>query len=316
MSFALGSHMTEASGAEFALHARDFFGNLQFAFRDARDHEAHLVSARLGACRLSRVQTGPQDVFGTKVARTTYDVDSIKLILQVEGRSVFNQQGVSVLVNPRHWIVYDPTRPYHLNNTTRVTQLLLQVPRGHFSHSVIDHLQHPHLFGDDTEGLPRIIAALLRSTIEEAGRLDAAARSRMGDTLVRLATALVLPDAEAEPEGDSMSLKTLRGRVKAYVEANLARGNLDIEEIARRMGCSRRYVFRAFEADDTTPAQYIWDLRLDRARARLVGEGGRIGQISEVAFSCGFSSTAHFSRAFRKRYGCTPREARQCLGGG
>lgn len=313
MSYALGPHMTEASGTDFAVRARDFFGNLQFEFHDERENDAHLLSAMLGGCRLSRVQTSPQGVLGARVAQKSYDVDSIKFILQMEGRSTFNQDGISLIVSPRHWIVYDPTRPYYLNNTTKVAQLLLQVPRINFSTSVLDYLRHPLLFGDEAEGLPRIIGALLRSTIEEAGRLDDAARSRVGETLIRLAAALVVPEEEGEHERDSMSLKTLRGRVKAYVEANLARGNLDIDEIARRMGCSRRYVFRAFEADDTTPAQYIWDLRLDRARARLMGEGGRPGQISEVAFACGFSSTAHFSRAFRKRYGCAPREARPGL---
>jgi AraC-like DNA-binding protein len=32
-------------------------------------------------------------------------------------------------------------------------------------------------------------------------------------------------------------------------------------------------------------------------------------QISDIAYRCGFSTPAHFSRAFRKRYGVSPREA-------
>ena len=44
--------------------------------------------------------------------------------------------------------------------------------------------------------------------------------------------------------------------------------------------------------------------RLDGCRGDLARQSDRT--ISEIAFAWGFSSSAHFSRAFRKRFGVTP----------
>ena len=308
---AFGANVTVASGPAFADAARSFFGNVRFGVFGQEECKTRLESAALGSCRLSRVETGANIVIGSRIVQRSYDVDAIKLILQVSGRSSFEQNDVGVILGPQSWIVYDPTRAYQLNNTTPITQLLLQVPRHNFSAAVLDYLARPHIFGGEMVGLPNIVATLMRSTIEEADKLDEASRSRVGDTLVRLASSLIVPEEDGEAGADSISLRTLRSRVKAYVESNLARGDLDIDEIAKRMGCSRRYVFRAFEAENTTPSQFIWELRLAKARERLKSEAFRAGTISEVAFSCGFSSSAHFSRAFRKRFGASPREDRE-----
>ena len=277
---------------------------------DEANAERRLVSAALGECRLSRVEASPHSVSTNRIAPHSHDVDSIKLILQVEGRTAFAQNGVSLILGPRNWILYDPTRPYQLSNTSRVTQLLLQTPRAQFSSAVLARLTRPHLFDGQWDGLPRIVAGLMRSTINEAANLGAADLTRVGATLTQLATSLLAPPDDDDGGGYSASLDILRTRIKAYVDANLARGSLDVEEIAHRMGCSRRYVFRAFEADDTTPERYIWNRRLERSHERLSAEAERGCSISEIAFACGFSSSAHFSRAFRARYGVTPRDMR------
>lgn len=81
--------------------------------------------------------------------------------------------------------------------------------------------------------------------------------------------------------------------------------------IARRMGCSVRYVYRAFEVECLTPSDYIWDLRVQKAAEKLRDAGGYAGEISEIAFALGFSSSAHFSRAFRLRYGVSPSQWRK-----
>lgn len=306
-------HVTFSTGQSFAESARKFFGNIRLGFHDDDATDAELTSAPLGACRLSRINASAHGVKASRVVQRSYDVDSIKCILQLEGQSNFEQDGKSFAFGPRSWIVYDPTRPYQLNNHSRISQLLLQVPRNNFSSAALERLSSPHVFSDDPIGVPRVVAAFARSTMDEIAAFGELAGSRVGDTLARLATTMISTE-EDEALSESCTLRILRARVKAYIENNLSRSNLDIEEIAQRMGCSRRYIFRAFQAADTTPSQYIWDLRLERTREHLTTGSFRGGSISEIAFSCGFSSTAHFSRAFRKRYGMSPSEARRQTG--
>jgi len=51
-------------------------------------------------------------------------------------------------------------------------------------------------------------------------------------------------------------------------------------------------------------------LCLDAARRDLCDPGLAASSVSRIAFSWGFNDAAHFSRAFRARFGCSPRELR------
>jgi AraC-like DNA-binding protein len=54
-----------------------------------------------------------------------------------------------------------------------------------------------------------------------------------------------------------------------------------------------------------SPGQYLMHLRISAARDMLFKSGH---SISEIAFDCGFSSSQHFSNAFRKKTGYSPSE--------
>jgi AraC family transcriptional regulator len=64
--------------------------------------------------------------------------------------------------------------------------------------------------------------------------------------------------------------------------------------------------FRA--AFGTTPALYVLDRRLTRARTLL--ETGP-HDLSELAWTLGFASHSHLTTAFKARFGYPPREARR-----
>lgn len=53
--------------------------------------------------------------------------------------------------------------------------------------------------------------------------------------------------------------------------------------------------------------RYAWSLRLERAAHILASLPAGAIHAQEVAYRCGFASAAHFSRAFKDRYGMPPR---------
>lgn len=82
-----------------------------------------------------------------------------------------------------------------------------------------------------------------------------------------------------------------------------------VEEIAARMGCTRRTVERRFRAAlGNSVHQVVQELRLERAQACLLESQA---PLKEVALACGFSSDRHLCTAFRQRFGMTPGEFRQ-----
>ncbi|TGR77322.1 AraC family transcriptional regulator, partial [Mesorhizobium sp. M2D.F.Ca.ET.223.01.1.1] len=82
-------------------------------------------------------------------------------------------------------------------------------------------------------------------------------------------------------------------------------------DISRYMGCSRRYLHRAFEGEGMTLERFVWDRRLERSKEELLSPARASASISEIAFACGFNSSAHFSRAFKSKYDLAPRQLRE-----
>ncbi len=81
-------------------------------------------------------------------------------------------------------------------------------------------------------------------------------------------------------------------------------------EEAGVLGISLRQLARVFQTAGTTPSRYILEQRLQRANAELGEPRAEKTTVADVAYRWGFSSQSHFTRAFRKRFGRTPGEAR------
>ena len=92
------------------------------------------------------------------------------------------------------------------------------------------------------------------------------------------------------------------------MEANIE-DPLTTDEIAGLVGVSRRQLERLFRQYlAAMPSRYYLALRLSKARTQLQRSSKSVVQIS---LACGFSSAAHFSNAYRDKFGVTPREDRR-----
>jgi AraC-like DNA-binding protein len=77
------------------------------------------------------------------------------------------------------------------------------------------------------------------------------------------------------------------------------------------LGCSRASLYRAFVRHGESVAAVIWATRLEQAR-RMLASSTHLGlNVSEIAFRSGFVDQSTFNRMFKRRYGTTPREARE-----
>lgn len=104
------------------------------------------------------------------------------------------------------------------------------------------------------------------------------------------------------------SILALTERVRRFVENNLASDDLTVDRICRELGISRTRLYQVFEQEGGVH-HYIQRRRLLSAHAALSDHSNR-DQIVDIAFAVGFLSAAHFSRAFSKEFGYSPREAR------
>lgn len=77
---------------------------------------------------------------------------------------------------------------------------------------------------------------------------------------------------------------------------------------ANELGCSRAQLYRLFAARGQSVAEYLRQLRLQRAGRLLRVEPATA--IGVVAARCGYAEPIAFDRAFRRRFGMTPTEWR------
>ncbi|MEU2351118.1 AraC family transcriptional regulator [Modestobacter sp. NPDC049651] len=152
-------------------------------------------------------------------------------------------------------------------------------------------------------GLHRAVAALPAEHRPLAGQATAA--------LVRALLATAAGSAAAVDAVDA----ALEVRITLYVDAHLGDRDLTVERIAAAHAVSVRHLYDVWAraGHQLTPAQWIADRRLQRAREQLAVDPGGV---AVVARRCGFPDASHFSRRFRQAFGVTPTEWRATAPGG
>lgn len=92
-----------------------------------------------------------------------------------------------------------------------------------------------------------------------------------------------------------------------HIQANLDQ-DLALATLGRRANLSPDHLQRVFKAAiGETPKAYVTRLRVERAAFCLLAHES---QVAEIAANCGFRNTETFIRAFRRRFGVSPREYR------
>ena len=98
----------------------------------------------------------------------------------------------------------------------------------------------------------------------------------------------------------------LMERVMKYMNEHLTDPDLNVEKLTEDVGISRAQLHRKLkEIAGVSAGEFIRNLRLEQA-ARLIEEGQI--NITQVAYSVGFSNQTHFSTVFKKHYGMSPSE--------
>lgn len=221
----------------------------------------------------------------------------VKVIVQTAGASVYEQRGDRVTLSPGDGLVYDVSQPHAITSTEATEHFVVIVP-----HDLVvgrgvrlDRLSAQR-FSART-GVGRLVADLVHSTFGELTTISPACEDDLAASLLRL---MFLP----LPNETVHASEALRYRIESYIRDQIRDPELSLDKIASALRCSKRYLHMAFAPCDRSITDHIWTTRLDGCRGDLACRSDRT--ISEIAFAWGFSSSAHFSRAFRKRFGVTP----------
>ena len=233
------------------------------------------------------------------------------LIHQQAGTMIVAQDGRETRLVPGAATIVDTTRPYTFHAAGPIRQIVLHCPR----HRIETRLRSLRavtaacVAGDTPTGA--LLAGTLSTLARERGRLAPDEAEAVGRHTLDLAATTLEATPEAGGAAFSRGSAALLARINAYLRDNLADPALDPACVAAAHDISVRHVHRLFHETGDTVAAAIRRHRLDRCRADLADPRQRARAITEIALRWGFNDSAHFSRAFKARFGVPPRAIRK-----
>jgi AraC-like DNA-binding protein len=261
--------------------------------------DGRIETRTLERLKLSRIVASPHRLSSVSDARGDEQHAVVKVMLQLRGSSVFEQDATRVYVNAGDCLAYDVSRPHIVLSPSLSEHLVVVIPQD-LAASYDLHLAD---IGSQRFAAQRGIGHVTRELVEASlDGVDAGASEQMADLLLR---SLRLSLQQAGSRSHLTPRASLLRRAKTYIDEHLGDPALDIERVVAALACSKRYLQLAFAEEGTTASEYLWASRLERCRREIVKAGGT-ASLTELAFAAGFSSSSHFSRSFKRRYGQSP----------
>jgi len=242
-------------------------------------------------------------------------VPSYLVSVHREGTAFVSQGGRESMIRPGDMFLVDPARPFMIE-TGEICTTSIYVPCAALR-SYFPNVDSCTAIAMQTNTGP---AALFRAYSDELFRigmqLNADAAEKVADTIPLILSTVLCGMADDFSPVSAGCQAAHRQRVLTFIRQNLAEADLSPSLIARNVGLSLRYLYELFEGDAEPLMRRIWRERLDRCKGEIVHPQMTDISIGEIAFRWGFNDASHFSRAFRRRFGMAPREARSVALGG
>jgi AraC-like DNA-binding protein len=277
--------------------------------RPTTGFRAEVTAQSLGSLQVATVVSQPHAVFRSPARIRSSPDDDFFVNLAVGGRTIVAQDGREAILRPGDFAVYDSARPCRITCHEPFQLLVLKVPREQLAarYHLSAGITATAVRGD--RGAGALFASLLANVPAHTAELAPQLIGRVcGNVLELLASALAEQASGIRP---ALPREAQLLRAQQYITDHLGDPGLTPARIAEALGLSVRYLQLLFQTEDTSPFRWILERRLERAACLLTDPPPASRSITSIAFAVGFKDSAHFSRAFKHRYGVGPREYRQ-----
>lgn len=231
--------------------------------------------------------------------------------LQLAGESHYATETGDDIFAAGEIAIVDTARPFRVAFPARVSRVIAILPRG------LVAARAPWLDARTVTKLGAcppcsdLLPAYLGTVARHAADLDPAAAARLIDHIADLLAFATAPQIVARADAAGGSARAWRRQATiAALMRHIGDPALTPQRAAAVAGVSLRGLHRCFEEEGVSFGRWLLERRLDTARHALGDPGLRHRSISDIAFASGFSDLSHFSRAFKARFGASPRATR------
>lgn len=223
------------------------------------------------------------------------------LVLQRQGTMAIRTDREQFILRPGDLALLDSAQPYEMRSPDIINQLSVHLDRQTFDQYVpfyanrFGKLEHKDFHGQLLQSLLRQLSIM---TPQSYAPLDPQHGASLQNTLITLLAPLL-------KNGPPLEKHDLRGLAERMIEQTLHEP-LSPKELASRLKISVRQLHRQFEQGDETLQRYTLRRRLERCAQELSAPDNWDTPAAHIASQWGFSDSAYFSRAFKKRFGLPP----------
>ncbi|BCZ81580.1 hypothetical protein PTKU64_52550 [Paraburkholderia terrae] len=280
---------------------------LQCAFDPRQSIDSTVKSWTLGAVGVSLADLATQTLSPVGEELPSWQGGWLFVKLVTEGHVHVKSRGLVERFDAGSMFIIDPVYPFVEVFPERARMTVLRVPKARLRERGVHRSSAGPLVGDALSPDVRATCDLIQCIARQATAPSVIAQNMMGEQLLELIEfAMIDPGARSKrrcPEA-------LIHQAKRYIESHLGEAGLDVAAIASGVHVSSQHLQRLFRVKGMSLMRYLWQARLERAALLLRTRGAHDSSIQEVAWQCGFTTAAHFSRLFKRQYGVSPSDFR------
>lgn len=273
-----------------------------------RGFYAEISSAMLGYCMIGRAQTIQQRWNRSAAQIVRGGLDHYLIQYYETGGGEWDARGRSGTVAPGDLLIRDFAQE-STSNSRDFKNVSLVVPRADLE----ELLQAPDDQHMRVISSRQPLAGLLRdhmvSLDKNARELTLPQALQIAPTTIGLLAACLNGTPGEDPRPHLAVASAQGSAVRRFIEAHLTEPELSVDWILTQLPMSRTRLFDLFEPHGGV-ANYIRERRLRRALSELQRHPARELRILDLALQSGYASDIAFTRAFRRRFGISPRDAR------
>jgi AraC-like DNA-binding protein len=289
----------------------DLFVALQVTTDDREAFRMQVQRTMLGSIMCARNASSQQHLMRTPKLISNDQEDCIGVLLIESGTTVVIQNDRQTRGERGDFVLFDTFRSYELESSAGTEQIVFQVPRelvlgrigqvGNYTATRFSYDQPVH----------RLTYDFLKTLAHSADQIDRAVIPQLTAQGLDLLALSLYQTQQAKILSPSAHRSAMLYRVKTYIQNNLTNAELSLDMTGAGLGISGRYVNHLLADEHSSFRHYLSACRLERCKRDLDMPAQAHRRIGEIAYAWGFNDLAHFSRAFKQRFGVSPREWRE-----
>lgn len=262
--------------------------------------------------------------YGASVAIDPGRLDNFALIqMPIRGTEVVEHGGQTINSSPEVATVLSPSLPVSIRHDAGTEKLFIKIDRDSLERHCRQHLGgdlrhpvefHPGMALQDARCLSWVrlmnwlCTEIGHETADGGAMLDSPLFAAQIEQMVITTLLLCQPHNYSErlaQDGPSIAPHFVK-RTERYIE-ECAHEPLTIGDLAEHAGTSTRSLFAGFRKyRDTTPMQYLKDVRMKRVHDDLLRASPDAATVTGVAMRWGFTHLGHFAVDYKRCFGESP----------